>query len=115
MDAGPGLENGARAMAYLLDHRPEVDAVFFAGDLLAGGALLECNRRGVEVPGQMAIAAYDDYDLAVALSPSLTALRIPRYEIGRSVAETLLLRLDGKALSGKTVDLGFEVLHRQST
>ncbi len=115
IDAAPGLNSGARVMAQLLDVRPEVDAVFFAGDKLASGALLECNRRGVAVPQRMAIAAYDDDDLAAALSPTLTALRIPRYETGSRVAETLLQRLAGQAMASNTIDLGFEVLHRQST
>ena len=115
IDAAPGLASGARVMTYLLEQRPDVDAVFFAGDALAGGALLECNRRGVQVPQRIAIAAYDDDDLAASLSPSLTAVRIPRYETGKRVAETLLQRLAGQTLPSQTIDLGFEVMHRQST
>src|SRR5690348_10186535 len=43
----PGsFENGAKAIVQLMGVRPKVEAVFFAGDVLAIGAMLECNRRG---------------------------------------------------------------------
>ncbi len=115
IDAGAGLPSGAHVMAHLLDERPDIDAVFFAGDALAAGALLECNRRNVPVPQRIAIASYDDDDLAAALSPALTAMRIPRYETGARVAETLLQRLAGQAMPSQTIDLGFELVVRQST
>ncbi|MES2537807.1 MAG: LacI family DNA-binding transcriptional regulator [Pseudomonadota bacterium] len=115
IEAPAGLGGGAQVISQLLEEHPLVDAVFFGGDALAGGALLECNRRGVPVPGRIAIAGYDDDDLAAELKPSLTALRIPRYETGRRVAETLLLMLRDVPVPSNTIDLGFELLHREST
>jgi LacI family gluconate utilization system Gnt-I transcriptional repressor len=115
IEAPPGLGSGAQVISQLLDQHPRVDAVFYAGDALAGGALLECNRRGVPVPGRIAIAGYDDDDLAAELKPSLTALRIPRYETGRRVAETLPQMLADLPAPSNTIDLGFELLHREST
>jgi LacI family gluconate utilization system Gnt-I transcriptional repressor len=48
------------------------------------------------------------------LTPTLTTLRIPRYEIGRTTAHAILARLSGKA-SEPRLDLGFDILAREST
>jgi LacI family gluconate utilization system Gnt-I transcriptional repressor len=46
--------------------------------------------------------------------PKLTCLRLPRLEIGRRSAEALLARLRGED-GGVRLDLGFEVIQREST
>ena len=92
------------------------DAVFFAGDVLAVGAALECQRRGWKVPGRVAIASFDDHEIAAQVTPALTALRIPRYEIGRRAAELILERHGGvKHRKPVVIDVGFEIIARDST
>ena len=44
----------------LLDRRPDVRAVFCSADAIAVGALFECQRRGLAIPGRIAIAGFDD-------------------------------------------------------
>ncbi len=41
-------------------------------------------RENIEVPRQLAIAGFDDFDLAALLAVPLTAVRQPAAEIGRS-------------------------------
>jgi LacI family gluconate utilization system Gnt-I transcriptional repressor len=89
--------------------------VFFAGDVLAVGAVLECQRRGWAVPSRIAIASFDDLDILRHIVPAVTTIRIPRYEIGRRSAEVLLDRINGKTNEHLCVDLGFEIIQRQST
>jgi LacI family gluconate utilization system Gnt-I transcriptional repressor len=95
---------------------PETDALFCAGDVLAAGALFECQKRGWAVPGRIAIASFDDVDLLRHISPSVTTLRLPRYEIGERSAQMLLSRIiDGStSLRGTIVDLKFDVIQRES-
>ena len=50
-------------MARIVQGVPEADALFCAGDVLAAGALFECQRRGWAVPGRIAIASFDDVEL----------------------------------------------------
>ncbi|TIW78247.1 MAG: hypothetical protein E5V53_23100 [Mesorhizobium sp.] len=51
------------------------------------------------------------------VSPSITTLRLPRYDIGERTARILLSRIiDGADhLRGSVVDLKFEVIQREST
>lgn len=113
-EVGPGLTSGAHAMVDMLARVPDVDAIFFAGDVLAIGALFETQRRGWKVPQRIAIAGFDDLDILQHTVPRLTCLRLPRLEIGRRGAEALLDRIRG---NGEPVrlDLGFEVIQREST
>lgn len=106
---------GAEAVVHLIETAPQVDAVFFAGDVLAVGAALECQRRGWAVPGRVAIASFDDLDILRHINPPLTTIRLPRYEIGRRSAECLLDRITGRATEPVTLDLKFELIQREST
>jgi LacI family gluconate utilization system Gnt-I transcriptional repressor len=113
-EVGPGLTSGAHAMVDMMNRAPYVDAIFFAGDVLAIGALFETQRRGWKVPGRIALAGFDDLDILQHTVPRLTCLRLPRLEIGRRSAEALLERMRG-ATEHVRVDLGFEVIQREST
>ena len=110
----PGLTSGAHALVDMMTRAPDVEAIFFAGDVLAIGALFETQRRGWKVPGRVAIAGFDDLDILQHTVPRLTCLRLPRLEIGRRSAEALLDRMRGTK-NPVRVDLGFEVIQREST
>ena len=95
---GPaGLAEGRRAMAALLEQGEPLDAAFFGNDLLAIGALFEARRRGLAVPGDLAVAGFGDIELAEALEPGLTTVRIDSDDIGRRAGSMLLTRLGGGA------------------
>ena len=112
--AAGGFASGGAALVDLV--AAGADAVFFAGDVLAIGAALECQRRGWAVPGRVAIASFDDHEIGSQVSPPITALKLPRYEIGKRAAELILERLDGVERRKPVVeDLGFEIIARAST
>ena len=108
------VDAGARAMATLLDRRPNVRAVFCSADALAVGALYECQRRGLAIPSDVAIAGFDDIPIAGQVVPALTTIRVPRYEIGQRAGNMLCDRLAGRAPRRRIVDTGFEIVPRES-
>ena len=115
LETSLGLRQGAEALAELASRDPKLDAVFFAGDVLAAGALFECQRRGWPVPARLAIGGFDDQEIATEISPALTTISVPRREIGRRAAEMLLARLNGRAVQPGVVDVGFALKIRAST
>lgn len=115
LEAAGGFSEGADALVRLVNAHPDLDAGFFAGEVLGVGALFECQRRGWAVPGRIAIASFDDVDLLRHAVPSVTTLRIPRQEIGRRSALLLVSRLQGAPADRIKVDLGFEIVQREST
>ena len=77
---------------------PAVTAAAFANDHLACGALLEAARRGIAVPGRMALLGFGDFAIARQLIPALSTVQPPRHAIGVETARSLLDALHhGKA------------------
>lgn len=109
------LAAGAESLRRILERRPDTDAVFCANDTLAAGALLESQRLGLDVPGRVAIAGFDDLETSSHVSPALTTVRIKRREIGSRAAGMLLSSLAGETLVERKIDLGFEIVVRAST
>ncbi|MBL26818.1 MAG: LacI family transcriptional regulator [Rhodospirillaceae bacterium] len=106
---------GREALVALLARYPDIDAAFFSSDVLAVGALFECQRRGWPVPDRIAIAGFGDFGIAAETIPALTTVRIPGREIGQRAAGMLLDRFaGGGAEPGTVLDLGFEVVARAS-
>ena len=95
--------------------RPDVDAIFFNNDDLAQGALLEALRLGIDVPDQVAIVGFNDLEGSAHLLPRLTTVRTPRAEIGRRAATMLLDLMQGRRVARPALDLGFELIVREST
>lgn len=109
------LKSGGEALGRLLDVRPDLDAIFCTGDIIAAGVLFECQRRGIDVPGRIAIAGFEGLDISENVVPPLTTVRIPRKRIGMKAAEMLLDRIAGRTPSQPKMDLGFEIVRRAST
>jgi LacI family gluconate utilization system Gnt-I transcriptional repressor len=106
---------GGTLFADLLAKAPEIDAVFCVNDDLALGALFECRRRHMSVPGQMAIVGFNDLEFVASSVPTLTSVRTNRYEMGKNAATMVIETLEGRRPDQPVVDLGFSVVQRESS
>jgi len=86
--------SGERAMEELLALTAGPDAVLVCNNLMTIGALRVLRRRGVAIPAEMGIVGFDDGDWAELLTPPLTAVVQPTYEIGTCAAQALFERID---------------------
>ncbi|GAC1330925.1 MAG: LacI family DNA-binding transcriptional regulator GntR [Collimonas sp.] len=109
------VDMGAQLLSRILESNPDCDAVFCCNDDLALGALFECQRRGIKVPQQMAIAGFNDLSWAACATPSITTIITPRYDIGYRAAELLIRQLKGETIEKGRLDLGFQLAVREST
>ncbi|WP_309667921.1 LacI family DNA-binding transcriptional regulator [Tabrizicola sp.] len=89
------MREGAAAMGRLLDTMPDTQAVICVSDLSAFGALSECQRRGVNVPGDIAIAGFGAYEIAGVCHPTITTIDPKPRLIGAQAAELILELLNG--------------------
>jgi LacI family transcriptional regulator, gluconate utilization system Gnt-I transcriptional repressor len=108
-------EGAARTVADILTERPQTDAIVGGSYVLAIGALLECARQRIAVPDRMAIAGFDDHELAAMLMPGITMIDSPRVEMGRQAADLLLKQIDGHSPTSQIVDIGFNLIKRGTT
>ena len=90
-------------------------AVLVHSDLDALALLDACADRGVRVPADLAVVAYDD-ELAATGTPALTAVRPPREEVGRRAVEILVDRLTyGADLPAQRVQIVPSLVVRDSS
>lgn len=94
---------------------PTLDAVFCNNDDIALGVLFECHRASIEVPKKIGITGFNDLDMMHVAFPSVTSIRTPRYEIGCSAVAMALEEIAGNRPVTRVIDLGFELIPREST
>ena len=103
----------ARIQALL--EREQPTAIFAANNVLAEQAWHVLRRLDRKIPRQISLVAFDDVPWREMVSPGLTAVRQPAFEMGRRAALLLLRRLDDPT-AGRTVEvLQPELVVRGST
>lgn len=86
--------DGSQAVAALLDRPgPGPQALVFANDQMAVGALHALERRGVSVPGDIAVTGFDGIPLSRLVRPPLTTVRQPMRRMGEEAVDLLVRRL----------------------
>lgn len=106
---------GAELLGDLLARRPDADAVFCNNDDIALGVLFECQRRNIRVPDEFGICGFNDLEMAATAYPSLTSVRTHRERMGSEGIAMLIAAIEGRPPERKVVDLGFEIVAREST
>jgi LacI family transcriptional regulator len=96
---------------------PRAPTAFFAGNNLVMRHLLHAlSEMGVEIPSQVAVAGFDDFDMADIFHPALTVVRQPADELGRVAADLLFAKFGEKQRPalGKQIVLPVELIVRRS-
>ena len=108
--------SGHRAGRELLASKQRPDAVFAANDMMALGCLFAFNQAGLQVPGDIALAGFDDIPLSRYVHPSLTTMRVDITEFGGRALRALLDRPEQEdAETPAQVLLAPELIAREST
>lgn len=109
-------DGGFRATQTLLARKVRPTAIFAANDLMAIGAMQALREAGLSVPGDVAVAGFDDISAARLVSPGLTTVAQFQYDIGLRAAEILLGRLNETTPgTGTSVEMPFRLIERGST
>lgn len=109
------VQLGCELLADLCDRAPEVDAVFCNNDDLAVGVLFEAQRRRISVPHSLGICGFNDLEIVAVTNPAITSVRTFREDMGRSAIRMVLEGIAGEPVDKPVVDLGFELIAREST
>jgi LacI family gluconate utilization system Gnt-I transcriptional repressor len=92
IDAGQApvsMKQGAEAVALLGRDIMRFDALVCVSDPVAFGALNACRRLGLDVPSDIAIMGFGNFDVAVVSHSQITTVNVHANQIGRKVAEIL--------------------------
>ena len=102
------------ALQQLLQRAPEVTAVFCAADIVALGVLSAARNLGISVPDELAIAGFDDIDMAAVVSPALTTVRVHKLWMGTMGVRQLLSRAAEPFRPKVTISVATDLVRRQS-
>lgn len=108
------IASGFRQAADLLalDSRPT--AMITASGELGLGAVVAARRAHVSIPGDLALACFDDLYFAPLLEPSLTAIAYDTPSIGQAGASLLLAAISGKPATHRETRIDVELVRRRS-
>jgi LacI family transcriptional regulator, gluconate utilization system Gnt-I transcriptional repressor len=115
LEGSRSTSDGELALDTVLDRMSDCDAIFFATDSLAVGAVLRARTLGIAVPGRLAIAGFGDLEISRQITPALTTVHVASYEMGRRAGEMLRARLSGENISEKVVKMPISLNVRMST
>lgn len=112
---GPLMQDGYVEVGKLLDLSDPPTAIWAINDLLAISALRAIHERRLCVPGDVALAGFDDIAFARQLYPPLTTAHMPAKAMGRRAAEFLFKRLDDPECEPMQEVMPMHLVIRQST
>lgn len=104
-----------QAVLPLLHAHPHLDAIIAANDVLALGALKAARVTGRAVPGDMAVAGFDDFAFSTCIDPALTTVKVPGYEMGRTAAEMILAHLANGSFPQQQIAFPTTLIARESS
>ncbi|MEO0943401.1 MAG: LacI family DNA-binding transcriptional regulator [Pseudomonadota bacterium] len=106
---------GLEAMLDLHAKFPEITAIVCNGDMVALGACLALIRLG-KTPGKdVSVIGFDDIQDAAVATPPLTTMAVHPQTLGRTLAETLLARINHPDAPATHIDLPAELVVRETT
>ncbi|WP_017616294.1 LacI family DNA-binding transcriptional regulator [Nocardiopsis salina] len=106
-------DGGYASTERLMKLGTEATCLFAVNDVMATGAIAALRDLGVQVPGQLSVAGFDDIPTLRDLTPSLTTVRLPLEQMGRQAAELVLGEEEHD--EPRLIDVHGEVLIREST
>lgn len=106
---------GAGAAERFLDLVKPPTAIFATNDLMAVGALKALLDKQVKVPEEISVVGFDDIPLASLVSPALTTVAQPTYEMGKEAMSLLIERIEGKQGLRTKILLEAGLVIREST
>ncbi|OQW87920.1 MAG: LacI family transcriptional regulator [Rhodoferax ferrireducens] len=111
----PRSERAREVASLLLQRNPLPDALAASSGLVLLGIAEAVKAAGVKVPGDIAIAGFDDLPWTSLVTPDITVIRQPTNEIGQTALRLLLERVAQPERAVRRVVLRGELLARGST
>lgn len=105
-------EQGCKAASRIFE-KTIPEGVFAASDELAIAFINEAGKRGISIPQQMKVIGFDNIRYSTFVTPKLSTVDQPRYEIGMKAVDQLMDILEEKPI--KTIMCPYTLLRRGST
>ncbi|WP_269685807.1 LacI family DNA-binding transcriptional regulator [Flavobacterium lacustre] len=115
LDFEDGYENAKKIIA----EHPDIDAIFAVTDLVAIGIIKYFNEIGIPIPKQIAVFGFSNWFMSSIISPKLTTIDQPGFEIGKKSATILFDEIHSKKnnepIVFQSIELETSIIEREST
>lgn len=102
-------EQGAAAIADLLDKGIDVDGIFAVTDLFALGALQKLQERGIDVPHKVAVIGFDGIRAGLYAYPTLTTIEQDLGRAGEMLVDNVIASINGSQAAVETVPVNLQI------
>ncbi|MBH5320482.1 LacI family DNA-binding transcriptional regulator [Paenibacillus sp. GSMTC-2017] len=109
------MQSSIEATKELFMNHPDVDGIFAANDIMAIGAIKVAHQLGKKVPEQIKIVGFDGITLSTVMTPELTTIVQPIYELGEKATIVLVNQMEQQPLEKTYYRLDVELIERNST
>ena len=89
---GSALAKGREMTAKMIERTPDLDFLYYSNDMIGAGGLLYLLEKGIDVPGQIGLAAFNGVELLDGLPRQLATMDACRREIGIKAAQIIAAR-----------------------
>jgi len=109
--------DGVNAIKKLLQNETKPDAVFCANDTTALSVIMYLKEQGIKVPEDIAIVGYSNEPFSEVVSPSISTIKQPGFEIGQKAAELIIGQIVSKAKNTifETITMPTQLIVRESS
>ncbi len=116
---GAGFDEGYNYAKQILADHPDIDGIFTVTDLVAIGAINYFNENKIKVPKQIKIIGFSNWFMGEVLTPKLSTVNQPGYEMGAQsfdlLLEEMICKKESKPFVPKIIELETAVIEREST
>jgi DNA-binding LacI/PurR family transcriptional regulator len=114
-DFHDGYENAKKVM----NEHPEIDAIFAVTDLVAIGIIKYFNEIGISIPQRIAVLGFSNWFMSSVISPKLSTIDQPGFEIGKRSAcilfDEINLKKNNLPVVFQSIELETSIIEREST
>ena len=112
---GMTVEEARISLEALCRERERPTALFTSNNLVTLGALRALQNCQVDVPGDMSLLAFDDFEWLSLLKPAVTAIRQPVDQIAIEAWRLMSHLIGGRSISTPHIRAGGQLIIREST
>jgi len=108
------IEDGYERTKQMLEKNLDFTAIFAYNDMMAFGVMQAIKEKGLKIPQDIGLVGYDDIPFGSLISPSLTAVKVKKQDLGVESVKLLLSRINGIRKKTKKIMLDVELVIRET-
>ena len=109
------MASARQGLRALLKEAPEITAVICGNDLIAQGAILEAQHSGVDIPRDLSIIGFDDFEMSAHTLPGVTTIHTDAQKMWGKAAQHLIAQINSDKSLARHVPTEVRLIVREST